>query len=218
MRLICLLLAFLWASPLLAGPLSRAAELADEWASGGVPMPAETVADGWYAVEALHCLDCPTARPELLVLQKAGWQIELVDESHPVVALAKPEQVPAVVWIRGGEVAGKVTWPFDRWDVGVLAGRPRPQPVVQQPIQQPQAFMYLPSGSSVWQEARGGTSFQHLVGHGYNPAILRNTPPQYYGALHGDAHEGRRSRVLPVQQRSVSYQRVGYGGCPTGSG
>lgn len=204
MRTFILLLAFVWSSPLFAGPLSRAAELASEWATGGVPQPAETVPDGWYAIEALHCIDCPTARTEYLALQKAGWKIELVDESHPVVALAKPEQVPAVVWIRSGEVAGKVTWPFDRWDVGVLAGRQRPQPVVQQ---QPAALMYVPLGGSVWQEAGGGTSFGHLVGHGYNPAILRNTPPSYYGALHGDAHEGRGKRVVPVQRTQSAVQR-----------
>ena len=218
MRTLWLLIGLTLTSPVFGGPLSRAAELAEEWAASGVP--AASVQDGWYAIEFLTCIDCPTAKAEYAALQKAGWEITLVDASHPVVQLVKPETLPAVVQIRNGSAAGVVTWPFDRWDVGALVGRARPQPqiVEPKPVQQSQALMYLPSGSSVWVESGGGTSFQHLVGHGYNPAILRNTPPQYYGMLHGDAHEGRRSRVVPVPQRSVSYQRVGYAGCPTGSG
>ena len=106
------------------------------------------------------------------------------------------------------------------WTVTEVKSETLPKGWVENKVPAATRMEYRPSGySRPWTETSGTTSWSHLLSHGYNPDILRNTPQQYWNYLHGDAHEGRRSRIVNVQQpvrQIISYQKPAKTYCPNG--
>lgn len=169
-----------------------------------------TYPDGWYYIEAFSCATCPSAKSEIGALVKAGWDITLVDEREEFTKWARPESLPAVIGVSRGQVVQRIHYPFDRWDVSAASKNPqRKEQQYEGPEDVVPAFsqhmMYVPVGGTPYYVNGMNTPFQHLLEHGYDPVILRNTPTSYYNLLHGDAHEGRGKRMSAVRPTLQQY-------------